>query len=74
MYMHVCAPPGLLGVVQTALGMGSPLCSFLIMVQQRTAELYIGVWGCIAIAVTSFGSIILNTLLVYDPTRKASAQ
>lgn len=57
MYGRICAPPGFMGMIHTAFGMGSPVCSFLIMIQQRTAELYIAMWMCIAIAVSNLGTV-----------------
>lgn len=57
-YVAMCAPTGFVGILQTALGMGSPICSFLISVQQRTSELYTCIWLSIIIAMWNFGNAL----------------
>lgn len=57
LYVCMCAPTGLTGILYTAMGMGSPLCSFLITIQQRTAELYTAIWIAMALTMWNFGSV-----------------
>jgi hypothetical protein len=65
-YVRFCAPPGFMGIFQTALGMGSPICSFLMTMHQRTTELYLAIWVSFALMVWNFGIAIYD----YDWKKK----
>ena len=39
-YAKVCAPVGVMGFLQTMIGLGSPMCGFLMQMQYKTAEYY----------------------------------
>lgn len=47
LYVHACVPSGIMGFLQTMVGLGSPMCGFLMQMQTKTAEYYSILWlGC----------------------------
>ena len=51
MYIWACAPSGFIGFLRTSIGLGSPMCGFLMQMQYQTAKYYSVLWIAVGISI-----------------------
>ena len=52
-YSRYCAPSDVYGILSSMISTGSPICSTLISVSEKTSSLYISTWALIGVYILS---------------------
>jgi hypothetical protein len=52
-YAKYCIPNDIYGILSSMISTGSPICSTLISVSEKTSSLYISTWALIAVYILS---------------------
>jgi|TARA_B110000971_G_C19875414_1_gene438210 hypothetical protein len=53
-YSYYCVPPTILGVFQSIISLGSPVCQFINMLQYELARHYISIWATVGTALVTW--------------------
>ncbi len=62
-YVSICAPRSFVGFLYTMVGIGSPMCGFLMQMQQKSAEYYSILWIATGIAIINVTYSVLNQFI-----------
>ena len=54
LYITLCAPPTLYGLITTMISLGSPVCYFINIAQVELAKHYINIWASAGIAIIAW--------------------
>lgn len=54
LYISLCAPPTIMGLMTTMISLGSPVCYFINVTQVELAKHYISIWGSAGIAMITW--------------------
>ena len=54
LYISLCAPPTIMGLMTTMISLGSPVCYFINVTQVELAKHYISIWGSAGIAMIAW--------------------
>ena len=62
-YSYFCIPNNIYSIFSTAIWTGSPLCSALMSISEKTSSLYISSWGIVALFMLSILNDIYNKFI-----------
>ena len=53
-YSYYCVPPTIMGILQSIISLGSPVCQFVNMLQYELAKHYISIWATAGTALVTW--------------------